>query len=1504
MEVAQGNPIKGWGQALLDRADGSQSSAIQTVESTMSKKCCNFWFCSCEVPASVKATFDGYMQQLEGFVNGLKSEMQSSVLQLVQAMGEIAAAGSMACGSQTTMIDRTKSQCEELNYLKKLINPAVDEYPCEEQEAENKKTMGDRNTLNGVSCGSAGILETMSSERLRVFDHSKGGDGGLAGIIEGLGEAVDTMKDDGKEEMEEAKDTQQDSVKNVQDTGEETKDALAEERETSEDAIKAEEKSTKKDLKFAEGDFEDEVDGEVESIADTLKDEGKSQRQTIDSYSASNRKLDMKQTSAQSEEKELAKKEGSGDKVDANIVKLVGKIDRDSGTITDTIENKVEGKVMAQTEKLATQLENKELGDIAKSVSKSTKEFEGIEKDSAKAEATSEKDINKETAKIEKTFRKTLSQMKSLTEDTQSVCMDCPIATAEKVAETIAGQVGQATQMYADAIQSSEANQDTDLDDISSSFGSSIDQLSQDTAAQVSAEMEALRKTTIARLDAPAQEGQRVLQVIANKVSQSVTQVDHAGNAGKSAHRSAAELTDATTGAELVQTSAMATLQSASNDAKNTLKRGQHEIQKVADSGDPADAWSGSLLGDGNNAAENVLVELKSKNMDEANAQGAVLINDFSKIQNHNAQEQAALQRGVDSVNMVSNQLNSGIQSIAQADLPEIQRSAYSAEVKADKVIDSANNTVMQTYRKLQGEMSAAAADSKKAADSAVDSLANEVTPVVQSQAMEMMQALNNIKSLGVEIEDKDKLHSQDIKDGLNHILEKAKILGENVEANSQYPKMFEDQYAKAEGEIGLGPISQHKAKLLEGLKSSERAVATYLTQIAQTDQKSTVDLLNRMQNGNSNQMDMSEKQLDDFLRSITANMAEHSRHVDEERQQIDAAKSETLTKVKGIEDMLKQLENSLHDSVSSLTQKVDQDLMSAKKSTAGLGDFSNSQLAKISGDLRAQLDHVQRVITDDAQAYDSSVLKQVDDTTFYLKHDRETNEKEVTQMLQLMADKETQVEAADKSAETAMTNGMERWAAGSEENKQRAELLMRQFAAQSSGTPPTEKNAGRQEVSGERMSAAIDTLGSQSDSVSGEAADQVEIAGSSVTSGAKTSEAEITMQLSKVEAQEQKAFEEQNQRDRGLMEAVGVDIAKMNDVQREAMKDYAVSSAARSQVGNLVSNENESLDKNEAYLRHYMQITGEKMTQLMGQVAMQIEHAMHGMTKDQSDLEGVQTATEMRVDDLMGSDAIQSLQKIGRADDLSMKVEMEDEFLREWMSDFDAEAKQFRERVEKGFASSEEAMELHAIEIEKEEQEAKDRDGMLEGRMVKGIEGMAKQVDFEGVDGVEKGFQAGIDAFNDKTKVTNELDNTRIEGLSSTLNSVQETFGTEYNNAKDAMNHLRNDGKEEAQNMMKLKGMLDGMIKFHDAQAAEQRKELSRRQQSFQNDLLFAGMPGGAVVETPTAEQTQALLDEAQSLSAKHSALEAKREEIGNTVGTLLQKINDVVAKVHADQH
>lgn len=30
------------------------------------------------------------------------------------------------------------------------------------------------------------------------------------------------------------------------------------------------------------------------------------------------------------------------------------------------------------------------------------------------------------------------------------------------------------------------------------------------------------------------------------------------------------------------------------------------------------------------------------------------------------------------------------------------------------------------------------------------------------------------------------------------------------------------------------------------------------------------------------------------------------------------------------------------------------------------------------------------------------------------------------------------------------MTNGMERWAAGSEENKQRAELLMRQFAAQS----------------------------------------------------------------------------------------------------------------------------------------------------------------------------------------------------------------------------------------------------------------------------------------------------------------------------------------------------------------------------------------------------------------------------------------------------------------------
>lgn len=58
---------------------------------------------------------------------------------------------------------------------------------------------------------------------------------------------------------------------------------------------------------------------------------------------------------------------------------------------------------------------------------------------------------------------------------------------------------------------------------------------------------------------------------------------------------------------------------------------------------------------------------------------------------------------------------------------------------------------------------------------------------------------------------------------------------------------------------------------------------------------------------------------------------------------------------------------------------------------------------------------------------YDSSVLKQVDDTTFYLKHDRETNEKEVTQMLQLMADKETQVEAADKSPDQTKTGNAER---------------------------------------------------------------------------------------------------------------------------------------------------------------------------------------------------------------------------------------------------------------------------------------------------------------------------------------------------------------------------------------------------------------------------------------------------------------------------------------------
>jgi len=689
---------------------------------------------------------------------------------------------------------------------------------------------------------------------------------------------------------------------------------------------------------------------------------------------------------------------------------------------------------------------------------------------------------------------------------------------------------------------------------------------------------------------------------------------------------------------------------------------------------------------------------------------------------------------------------------------------------------------------------------------------------------------------------------------------------------------------------------------LLEHLKSSERAVVAFLDSISQTDTKSAKDLLNDLMAGMNTETSNSEQKLDDLVQSIAQNMARQSQGVESERMRIDGVKGETLNKCKEIEAMLKQLENQMHDSATGLEQKVDQDLMASKKGVASLGELSNGELSKVSAALRGQLEHTMRALGDQSATFDASVLKQVDDSLFYMNHDRSQSSKGIAAMLQLLAAKETQVKAADKSAETAEANGRERWATGSEENKQRADLLVRQFQTRSSGEDPTAAGQGRQEVSGERMSASIDTLGEQTEDISGKAADEVEIAGSSVTSSAKTGEAELQMNMAKIESQEQKAFEEQNQRDRQLAEAVGLDLSKMNEVQVQAMRDYAASAAARSQVSNLLSNENESLEKNTAYLEHYNQVTGENLMKIMGEVAMQIEKAMHSMTKDQSYLDGVQTGTEMRVDDLMGSEAVQSLQKIAGADELSMKVEMEDEFLAEWMQDFQHEADGFRARVETGFATSDEAMELHQSEIEKSEQEAKDRDAMLEGKMVAGIGAMANEVDFGGVGGVEEGFEAGIGAFDDKTKTTNALDNMRINGLASILGSVGSQFGAKMADAKGDMSHLRNAGKTEAQNVKVLQEMLDNMIKFYDAEASRQQKVLSERQQRFQDDLLLAGVSAGgeAPVLPPTPAETASLLAEAQSLALKHDVLEEKHDQMGAAIGTLLAKLTDVVGKVN----
>jgi len=1317
-------------------------------------------------------------------------------------------------------------------------------------------------------------------------------------------EATDALRAEGKMLEKEVKSSGDEARDNMKRSNELAQDEMKRDREGLKGDIKGEKRDVTKAMEDAEDSAVDTIENEADESANSLADEQKDQQKTVDGYNYKNREVDAELKALGDNTKTLIKDEKDIDKADLAVGKMQTLAEKTEDGVVNFLDTKITKQLDTGIGKSAQSVQANEMKDLQKVMKDGSKDLAVVEKAAAKAESNMEKNQEKTAYSIKKDYDRLSKDMDGLTEDTESVCLECGRDELDKISDSISGQAQQLLQAYMDGISLEDSSEQSDLKDVEDSTSTAIDQLGADTMAQTAAELDAVRKQALAKAEGPATSAQTTEQGANNAIAQGVQQVDHVSNSAKSANRGVEELDESTREVEMTASSAMADVESTAAQIQNSVDRARHEMQKMADKNGPKNAYGGSVLGDTAAEGGNIVLEATSKFNDELYQHANALDASVAKEQQTLTQQLQLLQRTAGQTSMQSGQYTSAVDSLVTAELPKLQRDAYQAELTAEKGIGSANATVAVTFRKLLQALSQQQSEFRKSVSSSVDGLSSEISPVLQSQSLEIVSALNAIKSLSVEIEDKDKLHNRDILDAIVQTGEGAEELRGQVEQNMQFPRDMEAAFDKAENEIGVGPLAQQQARLQEQLKAAERSVASYLETVSHGAEEAMRKRLAELGRSMDDQVGESSNSLEEYARMIAEKMEKSGQGIEDERLRIDGVKTATIQKCKEIEEMLKRLEADLHDSSNSLESSVDRDLLRTKKETSQLGEMTSTQLATISESLRAQLDHVVRVLEDESTTYDSSMVKQIDDAAFYLKHYRDQDSEKVAALLNLVGEKATQVEATDQSARTALANGQERWRASSEGLQQQGELLQRKDQSSQGAQQKLEAQASRQGVASDRMSAAGDTLGEQSQDISGKAADEVEIAGSSVTSQAKTGEAELSMTLSKIEAQEQKAFQEQNERDRMLAEAVGLDLSEMNDIQVQALRDYAASSAARAQISNLIKNEQESLNKNVGYLEHYNDKTAEQLLAMMGAVALQIEKAMGAMHKDKAELDAVQVGTETRLDDLLGSDAVQTLQKIASADDLAMKVEMEDEFLIEWAKDHQHEADIFKKKVEAAFAASDELMVLHAAEIKRDEDEAKARDAKLRDKMITGIGGMASQVNYGGVGGVEEGFTAGIHAFEDKTKTTNELDEMRLSSLQSVLTSLSDRFGLKLQDAKGAMNNLRTSGKTEARGVMALRDMLDNMVKFYDSEAAKQQAVLSSRQQKFQDDLLMAGVSvgGETPVTPPTAAETASLLAQAEALANTHASLETKHEQMGQTIGQLLGQLTTVVSKVHGD--
>jgi len=843
------------------------------------------------------------------------------------------------------------------------------------------------------------------------------------------------------------------------------------------------------------------------------------------------------------------------------------------------------------------------------------------------------------------------------------------------------------------------------------------------------------------------------------------------------------------------------------------------------------------------------------------------------------------------------------VAALQQQDVGSLNRDLASAQKNLLQKVTSLNNTV--DTRLVQMTLNFL----KKASNSAKDALKergeatrDEVKDAAGKRDIANEEDLKQLMDLIQAIDSKDQMNSEEVAEKAAQLAEK---LSENAEvikttqATNDAANKFNMASQESMGEGAVAALGLRSNTLLSGVMAhSDSMLAEKVAQTKADESR----VLGKAKDAFTTYLGGLKDRVEEYFRKNLNKAHEKEQEMAEGAQK----ESEKITQggrdVEGVYSMLENLGLALQTDAVKVERDTESSLGKSRRDRQSITDEAKDGINQEVDTAKTGLSRVEQVLNgilagygQDAQAKDQA-----------LENEEARSEQAAQAMLAAilgnMDQNINQISAKDKASMVALQDGLKRWG-DAESNAETKEGIFERNIMSRNAKPT--KAAGLKastEISEDRAEAGLNSLGSETKDLGEDAESKVAMAGSESETQAKASGISTEMRLQGIESQEERAYEMQDARDHALANAVGQKLQDIRKVQLDAGSDQKYVQFSVDAVRNLLNTELSSLQQNTKYLDTYQQQQGELVTQELGNLVALMMKTAHGGQQQYADIQGRQGTAEMRLAEIQGSAAFQTLSKIQSADDYSLQTMMDNEVLEQWMQDFQAGADVWRDNVEKNFREHEEAQALHAEEIRKTDEEHKKHREDMEKLGTSSIEGMLGTMKVIPTDEIENGFDQGMQAYKAKEAAVGELDEERIKNLLATQQALKGKMADAIDAGNGALRETLKQGGGGAQ-LIKMRAILRRMADMHDAEVEAKLKGLRERQARFDEQLLLATLGGngnGTDEQAPETSQAQldALVEEAHALTQKHTQLEQKRintgEDISKAFGQLIAAMQE----------